>query len=113
MDAWKATIKKHNRRSEHLRTAEETISSRSSEDRNLPFAVDVRHVKTDAKRRCLLLLLRIRSAHRVILGFLWVVPTDTGLFLHGLKLFVKSRTLEVLLKYMERKAMELKITEIA
>ena len=36
---------------------------------------------------CLLLLLRIRSAHLVIYsGFLWMVPTDTGTFLRGLKL---------------------------
>ena len=30
-------------------------------------------------------------------GFLWVVPTNTGIFLRGLKLCVESRTLEVLL----------------
>lgn len=48
LDAWKATIKKHNRRSEHLRIAKETISSRSSKDWNSPIAVNFRDVNTDA-----------------------------------------------------------------
>ena len=30
-------------------------------------------------------------------GFLWVVPTNTGIFLHCLKLFGENRTQEVLL----------------
>ena len=39
----------------------------------------------------LLLLLRIRSAHLNILGFAMVL-TNTGIFLHGLKLCGESRT---------------------
>ena len=30
------------------------------------------------------------------LGYLWVVPTNTGIFLHGLKLCGESRTKQVL-----------------
>ena len=30
-------------------------------------------------------------------GFLWVVPTNTGIFLRGLKLYGKNRTYQMLL----------------
>ena len=45
-------------------------------------------------RMCLLLLLSIHSAHLEIFSFpmAWVVLTNTGIFLHGLKLCGESRT---------------------
>ena len=49
------------------------------------------------ERRCLLLLLHIRSSHMEILGFLLVVPTNTGIFLRRLKLCGERRTQQVLL----------------
>ena len=48
-------------------------------------------------RPCLLLLLRIRSAHLEILEILWVMLINTGIFLRCSKLCGESRTYKVLL----------------
>ena len=49
-------------------------------------------IQAKTSRERLLLILRIRSAHLEILGFLWVVQTNTGIFLRALKLCGESRT---------------------
>ena len=46
----------------------------------------------DTFGRCLLLLLRIRSAHLEVLGFPIGMLTNTGVFLRGLKLCRESRS---------------------
>ena len=44
MDGWTPMIGKHNRRLGELRTAEEIVSSQSSEDQNLPITANLRDI---------------------------------------------------------------------
>ena len=54
------------------------------------------------KGQCLLLLLRNVLRISRYSGFLWVVLTNTGIFLRGLKLSGESRTQQVLLVYKKK-----------
>ena len=66
-----------------------------------PFkALKLNYPMIQFHRRCLLLLLRIPSAHQEILGFP-MVPTDAGILLHGLKLCWQKRTYKVLLVFIK------------